>query len=512
MKKLNGRSIAAAKGIYLCLLVIYAIFREVLAIQNLVGSSLITYGFFGMGILIIAGGFLTDRAPYLRRSQWLPVAFLVLCVVSTAVNLRYDLMSNVKAIAWMALYFFLLLPGGSDKAAEARNWKWVMWTAVSVLFVLTVVSLPMYFFNVDYTYVKASGFPNNQGFSRQYMRLWGVFNDANTAGVYCLVGICFCVYLFVNTKKLAARILLALAAVNMLLLVVLTNSRTAYVAYVVAAVWAAVYFAVSRKKAGWSKRLAVTAVSVIAVLVVALGAFEVVKNVLPYGKAAVQSVTSETVNASIHGAYDAVFRRSGLNITEGYYVASRPDDPEPPCTEPPCTDPDYTGPTYTEPTEPSAPVVETLDRTDEKQDLSNGRFQKWLEVLEVVRYKPVFGASPRGISAAAKDIVPDSTVAKYGFAAHNSLLEVFAGTGAVGLAMVLALLVWLAWIILRAAFTKPFDKDIMLFSTVLLLMICEMMFISDVFFVLTFGGVVFWMSAGRVITLGKKQEEQPTKE
>ena len=114
--------------------------------------------------------------------------------------------------------------------------------------------------------------------------------------------------------------------------------------------------------------------------------------------------------------------------------------------------------------------------------------------------------------AAAKDIAPDSTVAKYGFAAHNSLLEFFAGTGSVGLAIVLVLLVWLAWIILRAAFTKTFDKDTMLFSTVLLLMICEMMFISDVFFVLTLGGVVFWMSAGRVIALGEKKKEQLTRE
>ena len=73
-------------------------------------------------------------------------------------------------------------------------------------------------------------------------------------------------------------------------------------------------------------------------------------------------------------------------------------------------------------------------------------------------------------------------------------------------------LAWLAWIILRAAFAKSFDKDIMLFSTVLLMMICEMMFISDVFFVLTFGGVVFWMSADRVIELGEKHRNQPEKE
>ena len=432
MKKLSVRSIIAVKGIYLCLLTIYAILREVLAIQNLVGSSLITYVFFGLGMLIIAAGFLTDRAPYLRRSLWLPMAIIAVCVISTLANCQYGLMANVKAIAWMALYFFLL-PSGSDKSAQERNLRWILWTAVSVMFVLVTVSLPMYFFNVDYTYVKVSGFPNNQGFSRQYMRLWGVFNDANTAGVYSLVSICFCVYLFVKTKKLLPRILLVLAAVNMFLLVVLTNSRTAWVAYVVAAAWAAAYFAISRNKGGWLKRLFVTAVTVIAVAVVALGLFEAVKYALPYGKAAVQASCSETVNASVHGAYDAVFRRSGLNITDGYYVPPQTDLPGTDLTEPSAS----TGPTdpsCTDPSEPitTAPLVETLGRTDEKQDMSNGRFQKWSEVLEVVRYKPVFGASPRGISAAAKDIAPDSTVAKYGFAAHNSLLEVFAGTGLVG--------------------------------------------------------------------------------
>lgn len=497
MKRVNGKMLSAAKGIYLCLLTVYALLREVLAIQNFVGNALITYGFFALGVLIVVAGLLTDAKPYLRRSQWLPMAFLAVCVVSTLLNLRYDLMSNVKAIAWMGLYFFLLLPGGWDVEEEERWWNRVLWTAVGTLFAMALISLPMYFFDVDYTYVKPSGFPNNQGFSRQYMRLWGIYNDANTAGVYSLLGMCMAGFLFARSKKIAVRVFLIVAEVCLFLLVVLTSSRTALVALVVAVAWIAAYCALSCKRSAIGKRLALTALSALVAAALTLVLYEGTKLAVPYVKMGVKAASSEAMSAGVHRGYDRVFRNSGLNITVGFYVPPQTEDETPEETDP--TDPTEEG------TQPTEPGVESLDRTDEKQDLSNGRFQKWSEVLEVVRYKPLLGASPRGVSAAAKEIAPTSTVAKYGFAAHNSLLEVFAGTGAVGLVVILLVLVLLAWQILKAAFVGDFCWRRLLYSTLLLLMICEMMFISDVFFGLTFGGVAFWMSAGRVLGQGKKE-------
>ena len=513
MKKLNGKPIFAAKEIYLCLLTVYAILREMLAIQNLVGSSLITYGFFGAGMAIAMGCALVSPKPYIHRSQWLPLGFLAICVISTGLNLQFELMSNIKAIAWMALYFFLLLPGGWDAEKEDKCWRRVMWTAVITLFAMAFFSLPMYFFDVDYFYVKETGFVNNQGFSREFMRLWGLYNDANTAGVYSLVGMCMAAYLFTQSKKRLTRIFLIYTEVVLFLMMVLTNSRTALVALVVAAAWIAGYCLLTRIRLTLWKRLGFTVVGMAVALAVTLGLCEAVKWTVPYVKVGVKSLTTESVNGAIHRGYDRLYQKSDLNITEGYYVEPGTQKPEPDATEPDATEPVATEPVATEPgttepveTKPSAPVVESLDRQDKKEDLSNGRFQKWSEVMEVVRYKPIFGASPRGISAAAKQVAPQSTVARFGFAAHNSMLEVLAGTGAVGFVIVLVILVLVAWKILRAAFTAAFCWKTLLYSTVLLMMMCEMMFISDVFFGMTFGGVAFWLSAGRMMEPKKKKE------
>lgn len=503
MKKVNRNTLVTAKGIYLCMLTVYALLREVLSIQEIVGSSLITYVFFCVGVLLAAVMVLSDTKAFLRKSQWLPMIFLVTCCVSTIVNRRFDFMSNVKAIAWMTLYFMLLLPEHGN-AAEERNHRWIITTAVVAVSVLALISVPMYYFDVDYTYVKSSGFYNNQGFSQEYMRLWGVYIDSNTAGVYSLVGICFAVYLFAKTKKLFVRILLGAVCIVLFQMVALTNSRTALVALLAAAAWIGVCIAFSRGSGSPGKRIFTTLLAAVITAAVAYGAYGAVQFGMPYVKVALQRSMKPASSAAVHHAYDRLFKSSTLNITDGFFVEVpvETETTEPTAAEMPVeTEAAEHTATEADPIETTTPVVESLNRTDKKSDFSNGRFTKWTEVLEVFQHMPILGASPRGISSAAKQINPSGSVAKFNFAAHNALLEVLAGTGILGFAVAIAILVWLAWAILRSVFSGKTSQEILLYGTVLLIMVCEMMFISDVFFVLTFGGIVFWLAAGRIFAI-----------
>lgn len=493
MKHPDRQWITTVKHAYLCLLAVYAIAREVLVIQSFIGSSVVTYGLFGLGMMLIAVDFLKDPKAFFHKSQWIYFLFLAICVVSVALNRQAELMANVKSIAWMVLYFFLLLTKTESTRNNSRVWKWIMSMSVIVLVALALLSLPMYFLDVDYTYVKLSGFPNNQGFSRRFMRLWGMYNDANTAGVYSMVGIFFALYLSHKTNKRYLRILLWASCIPMFFLLVLANSRTVQVAWATSAAWIGLYIGATTVKGDTKKRVLVSAMLVVIATGLALGAYSGVKGLLPQMKVSFRASTPESARAGIHRAYDQVFRNSTLNITEGYYQSPSGDKDDPDATE--------TEESFDELTEESSeketrPEPESLDRTDYNGDISNGRFQKWSEVLAVFRYKPLFGASPRGISAAAKQIEPTGTVAKYGFAAHNAFLEVLAGTGILGFSAMLVILVGLVVVILRLTFTGRFNVEVLLYSTVLLAMVCEMMFISDVYFGLTFGGVVFWMAAG----------------
>ena len=492
MKKLNSQKVVTIKGVYLCVLTVYALLREVLALQEIVGSTFITYGFFAMGVLLVVALVLCDRKAFLRKSQWLPIAFLIICMLSAIVNYQFDFMSNVKAIAWMALYFMLLLPETGNIELEARNRKRIITTAVITMVVLSFISLPMYFFNIDYTYVKPSGFSNNQGFSHQYIRLWGIFNDANTAAVYSLVCMCFAMYLFAETKKQFVRVLLGGVCIVLFLLVVLSNSRTALVAFVAASVWISLCVVLPRSRGNTQKKIITAMLIAVVTAGATVGVYETVKLIMPYEKFTIQSITSSSFQIGVHKAYDKFYQSSGLNITEGYYEEDSymTEHAKVETTE-------TTESTYAL-TEEANSRVESLDRTDEKTDLSNGRFVKWLEVLKVFKKMPILGASPRGISSAAKQINADGSVAKFGMAAHNSLLEVLAGTGILGFAAVFGILIWLLWIVLRNFFGGNTGNEFRVLSTVLLVMVCEMLFISDVFFSLTFGGITFWMAAGHL--------------
>ena len=514
---MKNHSITAVKGIYLCLLTAYAILREIMIIQNIVGSPLITYGFFGAGMIIIGLEFLRNPRPYFSKGQWLAYLFLFFCVLSTVVNLQVDLFSNVKAIAWMVLYFCLLLPGGWNREGEAKIWEWVMITAVSILVLLSLVALPMYFFDVGYSYIRESGFLFYQGFSSVRLRLWGFYVDPNTAGVYNMIAVCFIAYLFHRTQRGWLRIVLALCCVPLLLLVVLGNSRTVLVAWVIAASWIVFYLCVvALPEKGW-KSVGISVAAMAVAAAVAIGAFSVAKTAMPYLKAAVQRGITEQVKASVHTWYDRGYRWSGLNVVEGYYGVA-PENQEISIVVP-------VQPVQNEtvPAEQEQPVqdeavpaeteqaaanhnVQTLERTDLGNDISNGRFEIWRDVLIVARHHLLFGASPRGISQAAREVAPGGNVAMYDYAAHNSFLEVLAGTGLTGFAVFMTLLIWLAVIILRKIFSEGFCWQIAVYGTALLLMVCEMMFISDVFFNLTFGGIAFWMSAGRILEFGRKED------
>lgn len=749
MKQLNRSWITTAKGIYLCFFAVFALIREVMAVQAFAGSPLVLYGLFAVGGVLIGAELLTDRCPFFAKSQWIPMLFLIASGVSVAVNPETDLISNIKAIAWMGLYFMLLLPGRAEDPHEKKIWNWVIgYTFVALVF-LAVLSIPMYFYDVEYQFLKETGFPSTQGFNSRYMRLWGLYRDPNTAGMYCLIGIAYGVYLFAKTRSIWLRVLLAVSNLILFVMTVLGNSRTVIVAGVVTAGWIALYTVYTGMNKIGRKRIWLSLICAVLSAALMIGAFAGMKKVAPYVKFAVQMNCDEQQWVSIHGLYDRIFRVSGLDIKDGFQEVQNPEEllseeqketaPEaleeiiPECNEEsvpkeqketataesketeeteqtahknedvqgivvmtangpcyyengelvtnsaglrkigddyyfvrtsgncatglyecwttkcdlpcdyyefgldgkmlqgiavtadgpgyyvngkrakdcagltkigndyyfirssgdcatglydcwttncdlPCDSYEFgpdgkmlqgvaitaTGPRYYENGKPATnrtgltkigndyyfiksngdcatglyncwisncdlpcdnyefavdgkmflaedgtPLhgvvkldgsgVETLDRTDVPDDVSNGRFDIWADALDVFFAKPIFGASPRGISQVAKEVAPDGVVAKYGFATHNGYLEVLAGTGILGFGLMFVFLVMLAWNILRRTFAEVFSGETLLYSSVLMLMVCECMFISDVFFVLSFGGVAFWMAAGRIL-------------
>lgn len=501
--------------VYLCVFVAYTIFRELVPFRLLVGHNLVVAGVFGLGLLIIAANLWLDRDHTTKANLWIFVAFVGVSAVSTLLNYKFEFMSNVKAILWMALFMFLVYPHGYHSVErKGKDVAAMTTTAFVILTIAVAVSLPMYFFNLQYSYVIERQFDNVllQGYNKEYFRLWGIFADPNTASVYCFVALVASTYLFAKKKNPAIRTLLVIGDVLILLFIVLSGSRTAKVAIVIACAWVAFYslYTLLKKK----KKLQRIAVSSVALVLAALASYGVMLGtayILPPVKTALLSACSTQVNKSVHLFYDDAYKASGLNISDGYYVEDKTtvDDGGSGDTDDTgnAGDGGNAGGGNVEQKPGNESIVGRPD-LEGKGDLSNGRFAKWEDSLRIFACAPIFGASPRGISAFGKVYCPENTISKYGYAAHNFLLEILTGTGIVGFGLVLLMLFRAAYLIVRATLEKQFSFKYLLHSTILLTLVCSSLFLSDLFFYLTFGGFAFFFSLGFINGEAKYIEKQ----
>lgn len=463
--------------VYICALTAYTILREVIPLQAIMGHGLVTAAFFGFGLLIVALNFWLDRDHATKANVGLFIAFLVVCGISTLINFKYDFISNVKAIAWMCLFFFLIYPCGFHcKERNKKDITAIFITAIITISVLLLISIPMYFFNVDYTYLsdKMLWGTGNQGFSREFMRLWGVFGDPNTAACYSFIVLFMSCYLFKEKKNMAVRILLVLACIQILLFIVLSGSRSVKLVAFLASGWGAFYIFMTLIKGKFFRRMAFSCLAGILAIVASYGLISGVTYALPYAKKGVIAVCSPSVSRSIHIAYDSFYKFGEVEITSGYLsdesVGTLPDDGE------------------------------ALDRPDleNKGDVSNGRFEIWEAAVELFLASPIFGVSPRGAFYFGKDKLPDNYIGKYGVATHNFLLDILTGTGIVGFFIILLVLYNVAIYILKNTLRKKFNYQYLLYSSIFFTIFISSMFVSDLVFNLTFGGLAFWLVMGLI--------------
>ncbi len=500
MSKMRGY-VDKIRCIYLMILTVYTLMREVIPAQIVVGMSIVTYGIFGLGILVVLASVSVDRDFFrVRNIVWMGL-FLAVCIVSSMIHYKYALVDNVKAICWMILFFCLAYPSG-NASAEKRTGEIpaLFFTSVTVMAGLMFVSLPMFFFNVDYTYYNTHliGEVASQGFSNKFMRLWGVFGDANTGAVYAGVTLFMACYLFTKYKNRLLRVFLSACVILFAMYIVLSGSRTVQVAMAAAFAWVVFYSLIADKKKVGAPRILMAIACAGLAACVSLGATLMIRSVLPYARNAVFTHVNSSVIVGAHDMYKELYMAGKVQIISNYEPSDlETDDKVPGDTLPGNLDPESTQPVVSSPVE-TAPPLDSLDRTDvgAKGDISNGRISKWLDALEIFSYSPIIGASPRGIMMFGRLHCPDNEIAEYGVAAHNFLLEVLMGTGLIGFVLLIIILFRTVLWILQRSVAEKFSTDTMFVGAMAMNLVCASIFLSDLVFVLTFGGVSFWYALG----------------
>lgn len=487
----NKKKIEVANLVFLCIFCIYAILREVVPIEIYIGSSLLSYAAFAGCLFFSALNFLSCREYFKTPNSIIFAAFTGILCVSIIVNKDFAFASNIKALLWILVFFFYIYPLGRNMLFNNKKYVKVLFSTVVITFTaLMLLSLTTYYFDVDYTFYKTTGTLTNQGFSNDYIRLWGVFQEANYGAIYTSAALIMAMYLFVKTKKLVLRVLLAIASVLFLLFIILSGSRTAQLITSIAVGWIAFYTVFTKYEAKAIKKALFSILSCLLSVLLYLCLFAGIKFVLPYTKAAVANMVSPSTYAAVHKAYDNFYRNGKVNVIEGFYddATTLPEDTTDPDNT---TDPEQNGP---------GAEINKLERPDiaNKTDITNGRLRRWIDAFKIFKAAPILGTSPRGISEFAQAHAPDTTMAKYYFSISNIYLEILVETGIIGFAVLLIIIAKTLLLFFKKTYKGPFSFGFLTHSTIVLILACSAFLQSDLFFTLSFGGTVFWLAMGYI--------------
>lgn len=452
------------KSIFLSLMTVYIIVREVIPLNFLIDNIIVTSFFFFVSAVFIVIDFITQRSCLKTSFVSICLVFLAITLLSVLINYKYGIFENVKAVGIYIIYIFLIYP------TPKRHFAYILNTFVATLSLFTVISVLMYILNIDYVYITKNSFYLNQGFSNTFMRLWGVFSDPNAAAVYCLVAITMSVYLIKTAKHLFKKIvLIGLSCVNFIF-VILSGSRTAAVMLILTTLWLAILLSLKLTSYKALKKACLCVFSSVLCFLGVAVLFVSVKATLPYVKYATNQILSRQVSTTFHKLYDSFYKLGNVNIVLGFYSNT---------AEQPSND------------------LAALDRTDtEKEDFTNGRWLRWRAGFEIIKKAPIIGCSPRNHVAFAKANLKNSLIAK-GYSIHNCYIEVIAYTGFIGAAIIFLFLILTALNIIKACFKTRLTLNKAIFSTTALITAAAAFFFADMlFFHLTAGGMIFWLSAG----------------
>ena len=453
-KLINSDTYDLLRRSYITLFII-AVFTRVLMpiashetqlINTLVFSIVAFYGAF-----VICIDFFSRRIMFKSPNViWLMI-FILVCVISSLINIQYGLLGNIRNTVWLAISFFLLYPvdNGRSQNSVKSEIKYISNILIIVWTIACFISIIMFLLKIGY-YIDI--FPDS--FSRQGFiegRLFGIFEDPNFAAVVAIVVIILNVF---NIKTVSKRILKAFYIISIVfnyIYVVLSGSRTAEVALAVTS-FILIYFIFFKESKNYKlnkviKQILIVLMSLIISLAVVLS-IPIAKKVMSY-----------------------LPNLIGVSFNSTNMVESRL----------------------------KKPIDTTREDITNSSDLSNCRFKIWISAIELFKSKPIFGTSPRNMRSYAKVEIPNGFIAKRSYAVHNAYIDVLTSTGIIGAIAIAVFFIKYLYDIFKYFFSKEKKENyyIVLFNfSIVATIAISAVFLSEIFFVNTIGVLMFWLNLG----------------
>lgn len=410
--------------------------------------------------------------------------FLLSYVISSLVTVKYGITSNLKAIIWLGMQFFLLYAYDNNKTVDEIKSEGIIigWFIIGYTFVFSLLSVGclalMY-----HDFEVVNGTTTITGFL--WNRLWGFYSDPNYGAIVSIISVLLSFFYIFKYKKTGITILLIINIIAEMAYVAFSDSRTAQVSMLVTCVWVAVIFS---QKMNFIKALKpvlkFVAIGCIALTVV-VASFASIKGIKTIGNMYLSSVVNP--DSALFYWFDAEKREnytpkndSTEDIKDQGFVVGRPIE----------------------------------DLGSDGGDISNRRFAIWQSAVEVFKTKVLTGVSFRNIVPYALENVPETYIVNNNmtnFASmHNLFVDVLISQGLLGIGLFIIFIV----LVLITVFKKLFKlnkQDYIFFVSILSLIVpifVSSLFYSEILYINTFGSVIFWISLGYLMNLSDKLKEE----
>ncbi len=349
----------------ICLFMRYVSFYALVPplLDSLLFSSLAIVGF---GIIVF-DIFKIDRLYNHKRDIYL-VLFLISLFITSLINIHYGFFQNLKFINWTAINFFILY--SYDKFEDVQETTKTMVCFQNILILIwtfmTFASLMTYIFGVSIDNEVRDNICFRVGIVEG--RLFGVFVNPNTASIIALFVMIFSIFqIFFQVSYSLPKVINTISIILQFIYIVLSESRgTSLVMFTSVAILSFLLSYNKIKFPKWRKFIVSLVISILSCLLV----FLMVKCI-------------ETFFGTVYEHLKLLLSNTSWKIDHS---------------------------------------VRTK-RVDfiENNDVSNLRFNIWLSAAEIFKTRWLFGVSPGNVVTYAKQVVPETFIARYNYTRSHSV-------------------------------------------------------------------------------------------
>lgn len=451
---------ANLRFVYITLYMLLIAFVSTIPVRRLVeGRSGVIYGIVALlGCVLLAVDFFTRRVIFKPKYCTLLILFVIACIISSFYNIKYGFMSNVKAIIWGCIQFFLIVGVDTELNINTTKKHFKALTEIFSFCWLIFVAISFYQFVIQYS--KTWHFPSqfravHEGFFEG--RLYGIFSDPNYASLCSVFVIFFCIINFKGSIFNKIYHILNISA--QFFYIVLSGSRTSILCFIISLCLFSGICSWNKLEKMGMENLRKISGSLLAVTLCFL--------VIVMGSYLIKTFSVET----------AKFYRDSISHNQNGDTATKTDDLD--------------------------DIEISLDRLDVSQnsDVSNGRITIWTDYLKVFAKSPIFGTSPRNAMSFAKDHFDSLFIIERNYSVHNTYLAILVYTGIFGTAILAVWAVCTLIEIARVIIRRRKTQDEYYFNVVVLTMILTVCAIAAfpslfIFFDNSTPDIVFWITLG----------------